>query len=225
MDKMTSGILESRYTQDEIVRKYNRIAPVYDLFGVMMESKARRRAIEMVNIRNGEKVLEVAFGTGLSFVEILKRNPDGWVDGIDISMKMLRKTEKRAARTGRRNYTLHLGDCRRLPFENETFDVLINQYLLDILPSEDFIPILLEFKRVLKEGGRVVLVNMTKGGNRINRIYEDLYKLRPPLLAGCRGILAQPYLERIGFNDFKREFVSQCGFPSEIITGLKRLPH
>lgn len=224
MEDMTSGILKARYTQDEIVRKYNRIASIYDLFGIMMESKARRRAIEMAGIRNGEKVLEVAFGTGLSFVEILKRNPDGWVDGIDISRKMLRKTQNRAAKTGRRNYTLHLGDCRHLPFEDETFDVLINQYLLDILPSGDFIPILLEFRRVLKNGGRAVLVNMTKGGNRINRIYEGIYKLKPPLLAGCRGILAQPYLERIGFNDFNREFISQCGFPSEIIMGLKNLP-
>jgi ubiquinone/menaquinone biosynthesis C-methylase UbiE len=223
MAKMIPGILEARYTQDEIIRKYNWIAPVYDLFGILMESKARLRAIEMVNIRNGEKILEVAFGTGLNFVEILKRNPDGWVDGIDISMKMLKKTQKRVARTGQKNYTLHLGDCRRLPFGDGTFDVLINQYLLDILPSEDFIPILLEFKRVLKDGGRVVLVNMTKAGNRLNRLYEDLYKLRPPLLAGCRGVLAQPYLEKIGLNEFKREFVSQCGFPSEIIMGVKRL--
>ena len=40
------------------------------------------------------------------------------------------------------------------PFEDETFDVLMNQYLLDILPVEDFIPLLLEFKRVLKDGGQ-----------------------------------------------------------------------
>ncbi|NWG02411.1 MAG: methyltransferase domain-containing protein [Syntrophaceae bacterium] len=219
---MHSGILEARYTHQEIIRKYNWIAPIYDLFGILMESKARQRALEMAAIQNGEKVLEVALGTGLNFVEILKRNPKGWVDGIDVSQRMVEKARKRISKTGQNNYTLHLCDCRHLPFEDETFDVLMNQYLLDILPVEDFIPILLEFKRVLKEGGRMVLVNMTKGEKWLNQIYEEIYKLKPPLLAGCRGVMAQPFLQEVGFKEFRREFVSQLGFPSEIVRGIKR---
>jgi ubiquinone/menaquinone biosynthesis C-methylase UbiE len=42
------------------------------------------------------------------------------------------------------------------------FDVVMNQYLLDILPVEEFIPILSEFKRVLKNGGRLIPASMTK---------------------------------------------------------------
>jgi len=64
---------------------------------------------------------------------------------------------------------------------------VLNQYLLDILPVEDFLPILLEFRRVLKNGGRIVLVHMTKGDRWLNQVYERIYKLKPPLLAGCRG--------------------------------------
>jgi ubiquinone/menaquinone biosynthesis C-methylase UbiE len=218
---MNQEILEARYTHKEIVRKYNWIAPIYDLFGILMESKARQRALEMAAIQNGEKVLEVAFGTGLNFVEILKRNRCGWVNGIDVSMKMLERTKKRISKTGQKNFTLYLCDCRHLPFEDGAFDVLINQYLLDILPVEDFIPILSEFKRVLKTGGRIVLVNMTKGERWVNQIYEEIYKLKPPLLAGCRGVMAQPFLEEIGFKKFQREFVSQLGFPSEVVRGIK----
>jgi ubiquinone/menaquinone biosynthesis C-methylase UbiE len=219
---MGPEILAARYTHQEIIRKYNWIAPVYDFFGILMESKARQRALEIARIQNGEKILEVAFGTGLNFVEILKRNPTGWVDGIDVSMKMVEKARKRISKTGQQNYTLHLSDCRHLPFEDETFDVIMNQYLLDILPVEDFIPILLEFKRVLKNGGRVILANMTKGEKWLNQIYEGIYKLKPPLLAGCRGVMAQPFLEKIGFGEFYREFVSQLGFPSEVVRGVKR---
>lgn len=219
---MNQEILEARYTHEEIVRKYNWIAPIYDLFGILMESKARQRAIDMAAIKNGEKILEVAFGTGLNFVEILKRNPQGWVDGIDVSMKMLERARKRISKTGQKNYTLYLCDCRHLPFEDGTFDILMTQYLLDILPVEDFIPILLEFRRVLKDGGRIVLVNMTKGERWLNKIYEEIYKLKPPLLAGCRGVMAQPFLEEIGFKEFQREFVSQLGFPSEVVQGVKR---
>ena len=218
---MNQEILEARHTHQEIVRKYNLIASVYDVFGILMESKARKRAIEMASIRNGEKVLEVAFGTGLNLVEILKRNPKGWVDGIDVSEKMLEKTLKRISKIGQKNFTLHLGDCRHLPFEDGTFDVLMNQYLLDILPVEDFLPLLNEFNRVLKQGGRLVLVHMTKGEKWVNQIYEGIYKLKPPLLAGCRGVLSQPFLEKMGFNDFRREFISQFGFPSEVIQGVK----
>ena len=219
---MNQEILEARHTHQEIVRKYNLIASVYDVFGILMESKARKRAIEIAAIRNGEKVLEVAFGTGLNLVEILKRNPKGWVDGIDVSEKMLEKTVKRISRIGQKNFTLHLGDCRQLPFEDGTFDVLMNQYLLDILPVDDFLPLLNEFHRVLKYGGRLVLVHMTKGEKWVNQIYEGIYKLKPPLLAGCRGVLSQPFLEKIGLKDFRREFISQFGFPSEVIQGVKR---
>lgn len=219
---MGQEILEARLTRDEIIRKYNRIASIYDLFGILMEWKARQRALDLASLHDGERVLEVALGTGLNFVEILKRNSCGWVDGIDISMKMLERAKKRISKTRKENYTLYLCDCRHLPFEDGTFDVLMNQYMFDILPIEDFIPILSEFKRVLKGGGRVVLVNMTKGEKWLNQIYEEIYKLKPPLLAGCRGVLVKPFLEKIGFKEIEREFVSQLGFPSEVVRGIKR---
>ena len=219
---MDQKILKARYTHKEIVRKYNWIAPFYDLFGLLMESKARERALEIAAIQNGENILDAAFGTGLNFVEILRRNPSGWVNGIDVSTKMLARAKKRISKTGQENYALHLGDCRHLPFGDETFDVLMTQYLLDILPVEDFIPILMEFKRVLKDGGRIVLVNMTKGEKWLNHIYEGIYRVKPPLLAGCRGVLAQPFLDATGFKEFRREFISQWGFPSEVIRGFKR---
>lgn len=221
MKSIEDQILQSRYRVDYIVRKYNWIAPIYDIFALLMVSKARKKALEMVNIQDGERVLEVAIGTGLNLVEIIKRNPNGWVEGIDISPKMLEKARQRLLKAGSRNFRLHLCDCRNLPFENNSFDVVISQYLLDILPVEDFIPTLNEFKRVLRDGGRLILVNMTKGEKFINKIYEEIYKLKLPLIAGCRGVMAQPFLKKVGFQMFKREFVSQIGFPSEIVMGVK----
>jgi ubiquinone/menaquinone biosynthesis C-methylase UbiE len=219
---MNHEILEARIPHEEMVRKYNRIASIYDLFGLLMESKARQRALDVAAIKNGEKILEVALGTGLNFVEILKRNPSGWVGGIDISVKMLQRARKRISKTGCGNYRLYLCDCRHLPFEDKTFDILMTQYLFDILPVNDFFPILLEFKRVLKGGGRIVLVNMTKGERRFNQIYEEIYKLKPPLLAGCRGVFVAPFLEALEFKEIKRQFVSQLGFPSEVVCALKQ---
>ena len=221
-DFMNQEILEARIPTHLMVRKYNRIASIYDLFGFLMESKARQKALDLAAIKDGEKVLEVALGTGLNFVEVLRRNPSGWVEGIDISIKMLERARRRISRTGLRNYRLNLCDCRHLPFEDQTFDILMNQYLFDILPIEDFFPILGEFKRVLRNGGRITLVNMTKGEKRVNQIYEEIYKLKPPLVAGCRGVFVVPFLEALGFKEIKREFVSQLGFPSEVIRAVKQ---
>jgi len=219
---MNQEILEARIPPEQMVQKYNRIASIYDLFGFLMESKARQKALDVAAIKDGEKILEVALGTGLNFVEILKRNPSGWVEGIDISVNMLERARKRISRMGCGNYSLNLCDCRHLPFEDKTFDILMNQYLFDILPIDDFFPILFEFKRVLKDGGRIVLVNMTKGERRLNQIYEEIYKLKPPLLAGCRGVFVAPFLEVLEFKKIKREFVSQLGFPSEVVCALKQ---
>ena len=136
-------------------------------------------------------------------------------------MKMLERARKRISTTGQQNYTLHLCDCRHLPFDDAAFDILINQYMFDIFPVEDFRPILLEFKRVLKDGGKIVLVNMTKREKWLNQIYEEIYKLKPPLLAGCRGIRIQPFLEATGFGEIQRTFVSQLGFPSEVVRAVR----
>jgi len=46
--------------------------------------------------------LEVALGRGLNFVEILKRNPNGWMDGIDVSMMMVEKARKESPKQGSR---------------------------------------------------------------------------------------------------------------------------
>ncbi|NIV98777.1 methyltransferase domain-containing protein, partial [Candidatus Saccharibacteria bacterium] len=63
--------------------------------GNLTESRARNRALELAEIQNGQKILEVAVGTGLAFYEIVKRNPDGTNIGIDISAGMLEKAQKR----------------------------------------------------------------------------------------------------------------------------------
>jgi len=186
-----------------------------------MESRARRRALDFAAIQNGEKILEVALGTGLNFAKILTRNPQGWVEGVDVSIRMLERARKRISKTGLKNYVLRLCDCRHLPFKDGSFDVLMSQYMFDILPVEDFIPILLEFNRVLKQRGRIILVNTTKGETWSSQFYEMIYKLKLPLVAGARGVLIKPFLERTEFINIRREFVSQLGFPSEVVCGMK----
>jgi ubiquinone/menaquinone biosynthesis C-methylase UbiE len=165
-------------------------------------------------------VLEVAVGTGLAFERILKLNPSGRNEGIDLTEAMLKRAERRAAASGSDNYRLRIGDAYDLDFPDESFDVLVNNYMFDLLPQQDFATVLDEFKRVLRPGGRLALVNMTKGERWYNGIWERIYRVNPAWLGGCRGVLLVSQLKAGGFLQVKREYVSQLTFPSEIVCAI-----
>lgn len=213
-------MLEARIRKDEVSGLYRKIAPVYDLWARLTETRARDRCLKLASIQDGESILEVAVGTGLAFEKILKANPSGRNEGIDLSQAMLDRARKRAANSGSSNYRLSIGDAYALDFPGHEFDVLFNNYMFDLLPETDFPAVLNEFKRVLRPGGRLVLVNMTRGEHPYNRIWERIYSINPAWLGGCRGIQMLPLVERCGFVNATREFVSQMSFPSEVIRAI-----
>ena len=199
---------------------YRKIAPSYDLWAWLTERKARDRCLELAAIRDGEKVLEVAVGTGLAFEKILVANPSGRNEGIDLTEAMLIRARRKAAKSGSENYRLSVGDAYDLEFSDDSFDVLINNYMFDLLPQQDFLTVLGEFKRVLRPGGRLAMVNMTIGQRWYNGIWERIYRLNPALLGGCRGVSLLEFLNKTEFQLTKREYTSQFTFPSEIVYGV-----
>ena len=213
--------LDARVPQNEIADIYDSLSNIYDLWGNLTESRARNRALELAEIQNGQKIIEVAVGTGLAFYEIVKRNPDGTNIGIDISAGMLKKAQKRLGKLSGVTYELKKTSAFHLDGENEQFDVLINNYMFDLIPFEQMDAVLTEFKRVLKKEGKLVLVNMTIGERFGSGIYDFLYRLSPRLMGGCRGIRLSEKLKEHGFNVKLREYHQQCLFPSEVILAQK----
>ena len=212
------SITAAKLNKPEVVKVYTQTAFIYDLWGSLTETKARQKALALAKIKNGEAVLEVAVGTGLTFLEILKSNPDGENAGIDLTPAMLEKARLKASSSGTTHYQLAIGDAYALDFPAQRFDLLMNNYMFDLLPEKDFPLVLAEFKRVLKPGGRLVLVNMTRAEKFYQKIYEGVYHLNPRWLGGCRGVLLIDYLLAAGFKNAAREMTSQLGFPSEIIS-------
>ncbi len=208
---------DAQIAKNRVAALYRTIAPSYDLWAWLTESKARDRCLELAAVRNGEDVLEVAVGTGLAFEKILQANPSGRNEGIDLTDAMLVRADKRAARSGTDNYRLRIGDAYDLDFPENSFDVLVNNYMFDLLPQRDFPAVLAEFKRVLRPGGRLAMVNMTRGERWYNGIWERIYRINPALLGGCRGVFLLPELEACGFRQVHREYVSQLTFPSEVV--------
>jgi ubiquinone/menaquinone biosynthesis C-methylase UbiE len=210
------SIHAAKLNKKEVVRVYSRIAFFYDVWGNLTESKARKRALQLANIQNGESVLEVAVGTGLAFYEIVKANPNGKNYGIDLTESMLDKARQKINQTNA-HYQLAVGDAYNLDFREAQFDVVVNNYMFDLLPEADFAKVLAQFKRVLKPSGRLILVNMTKGEHFYQRLYETLYQINPSWLGGCRGVLLTGELKKAGFKNISREMFSQMGFPSEVL--------
>jgi ubiquinone/menaquinone biosynthesis C-methylase UbiE len=212
--------IPARVAQDEIRDVYARVAPVYDVWARLTETRARRRCLELARVRDGEDVLEVAVGTGLAFAEIVRANPSGVTEGIDLTEAMLARAEVKVAELPGR-HRLQVGDARRLPFADVSFDLIVNNYMFDLLPEQDFAPVLHEFRRVLRPGGRIALVNLAEPERIASRLWTAIYRINPKWMGGCRPVALAEHLDRAGFVGVTRETLTQLTFPSEILTAQR----
>jgi demethylmenaquinone methyltransferase/2-methoxy-6-polyprenyl-1,4-benzoquinol methylase len=194
---------------------------VYELWARLAEARPRRRVLELVGVRDGEDVLEVATGTGVQLVELARRNPSGRTAGVELAPGMVEATRARLRQAGLEGVAVHEADALDLPLPEQSVDLLVNGYMLDLLLRDDIPRALAEFKRVLRPGGRLVLSNMTLGEQRRHRLWDALYARGINLTANCRGVLAVPVLRELGFGDLRREYLAQLGFPTEIVTASR----
>jgi ubiquinone/menaquinone biosynthesis C-methylase UbiE len=178
--------------------------------------------LELAAPHDGEAVLEVAVGTGAQFVDLARRNRSGRTVGIELSEGMLEQARERLADAGFDGRAeLLRASALEMPFEDQSFDLLVNSYMLDLLPKSDIPAALAEFRRLLRPGGRLVLSNMTIGESRRHRVWDALYARGLNLTANCRGVLAAPVLDELGFTQVRREYMSQFGFPTEVVSAIR----
>lgn len=213
--------LDARITQDNIGSVYDHIAPVYDLWARLTESRARDRALELADIQDGQDILEVAVGTGVAFFAMAEKNPGGTNNGIDISPGMLNKAKKRLQKLSHQNWSLNTGTAFKIDVPDESVDILMNNYMFDLVSFAEMDVVIAEFKRVLRKDGKLVLVNMTQGERFGSHIYAHIYRLSPKSMGGCRGVRMSSRLEGHGFRVGNREYVQQFLFPSEVVVACK----
>lgn len=152
LSERLAGRVVTETATETAQRRYDRIAPVYDLMEWGMERGARGWREELWERATGKRVLEVGVGTGKNFPYY----PEGAeVVGIDISEGMLSRARQRADRLGV-EVTLDLADAQALPYEDATYDVVLATFVFCSVP--DPIQGLREAFRVLKPGGRLLLL-------------------------------------------------------------------
>ena len=201
---MNNIMVESTHpAAEQITKYYSWRASNYDA-GTAFEVEHHAEALRLAHIQEGQNILDVACGTGRATVGLAQAvGASGRVDALDLSEAMLAQARTKLEKLELRD-RVHFkqGNARELPYLDETFDLVYNGYMFDLIPLSGFMPILKEMARVLKPGGNLVLVNMSKPDHRktlFERIYEKGWAVMP-----CRPVLMGPFLEPAGFKDVQR---------------------
>lgn len=176
-----------------VTSAYQRYAPFYDLlFGGVFEP-GRRRLIQALDCRDGDSVLEVGVGTGLSLPHYPRHTR---VTGVDLSPHMLERARARVRRHGLDNVSLLAMDAQSLSFPDASFDKVAALYVASVVP--DPAAMIRELRRVCRPGGQVLVVNHFSRGYGLGHALE-------------RGLA--PFARALGFRPLfpLAPFVAEAG--------------
>ena len=108
----------------------------------------------------GERVLDLGSGAGTdALVAARMVGPTGSVTGVDMTREMLAKARSAAEEAGIENVSFTEGEAESLPFADESFDVVISNGVIDLIPDKD--AVFAELHRVLVPGGRIQIADVT----------------------------------------------------------------
>jgi len=140
----------------------------YDLFGRIVsfgrDKAVRETLIELAAPAPGEQVLDVGCGTGTLAMALASRVGRGRVHGLDASTEMIEVARKKAATAGS-EIDFQVGLIEAIAFPDATFDLVTTSLMLHHLPDDLKRSGLDEIRRVLKLGGRLVMVDFAAQGH------------------------------------------------------------
>ena len=216
-------VLRVFQTKDQTRTFYNKISHVYDLLSERSEAPLRRAGLELLKARTGEKLLEIGFGTGHSLVRLAKTvGPSGRVFGLDLSDKMFKLARANLAEAGMTERArLRCGDAAQMPYADASLDAVFMSFTLELFDTPEIPVVLGECKRVLRPGGRIVVVGMSKEGEHepLIGVFEWAH-LHFPNFLDCRPIYVRAALELAGFR-IAKALQKHMWVPVEVILGVK----
>jgi ubiquinone/menaquinone biosynthesis C-methylase UbiE len=166
---------------------------LYDLLMLILtrgrDQAYRRDLLDLADIAEGHCVLDIGCGTGTQAIAAWRRSqPGGSVVGVDISEKMLAVARRKAHRAGL-DIAFHHADMAQLPFEDGRFDVVTITTVMHMVPQGRRRLCLREASRVLRRGGRLLLIDYAgdpenrrhwTAKHGLHRLF-NLHSLRYPL--------------------------------------------
>jgi demethylmenaquinone methyltransferase/2-methoxy-6-polyprenyl-1,4-benzoquinol methylase len=170
-----------------IQQMFSRIAVRYDLMNRLMtggqDEAWRRLAAAKLDLSADTWCLDLATGTGDLALAVRRAYPSARVVGLDFAPAMLQLAQQKLLACGEQGVVLARGDALALPFADAQFDGLVNGFLLRNVV--DLPRTLAEMRRVVKPGGRVVSLEITRPQTPVFRQLFQLYFYRlVPLIGG-----------------------------------------
>ncbi len=136
--------------------RYDSIAKWYDMAAQFTLSH-RADAVRALGVRDGERILDLACGTGINFASIIAANASGVLFGLDYSPGVLGQAHERVKRNRWASVVLCLGDAAQLPFADGTFDRVLCTFALKTIPRHQ--QAVDEVHRILKPNGVFVAMD------------------------------------------------------------------
>jgi len=182
-----SGEERSKYVR----AMFDRVAERYDLLNRIIsggqDMKWRRFAVEVAALPAQGKLLDIAAGTGDIAFEALKRSPRAMVTAADFSLGMMRVGRRRLPYGAEVAWTG--ADALALPYADESFDAVVSGYLMRNV--SDIPQALAEQRRILKRGGRIVILDTSPPPENALKPFVLLHlKFGVPLLGRLIGGVA-----------------------------------
>lgn len=218
MSGYSSQISRVTRTRAQASSAYNRMSRWYDLLAGANEKRITEMGLLLLNVQQGDRVLEIGFGTGEAILNIARKVGNyGTAYGIDISTGMLSiaQTKVNSANLSQR-VKLQVGDATRLPYTDSTFDSIFMSFTLELFDTPEIPVVLNECRRVLKKDGHICIVTMSKKGKGVAlSLYEFAHRICPEYV-DCRPIFLAEALEDSGFKIIESKIVRMWGLPVEI---------
>jgi demethylmenaquinone methyltransferase / 2-methoxy-6-polyprenyl-1,4-benzoquinol methylase len=166
---------------------FDRIAPRYDLLNRLLSAgvdvRWRRCCIDELGLGGSARVLDLCTGTADLLLEWLSRNREVRGMGIDLSTGMLSRAALKVRRAGAAGRAiLAAGDAERLPLQDATFDGAVVAF--GIRNVGDIDAALREAARVLRPGGRLVILEFSVPPGLLGRLYRLYFTRVLPVLGG-----------------------------------------
>ena len=167
--------------KEKVQQMFDNIAPTYDKLNHIMSLNVdklwRRHALKEIVDGTPQRILDVACGTGDSTISIARAAAEGTkVTGADISERMMALVTEKAEKAGVLDrIDLQVADGEALPYEEGTFDRVTCAFGIRNFEHKE--KGLEEFRRVLRPGGRGVILELSVPQNKVLRWAYDLYFL------------------------------------------------
>jgi pyruvate/2-oxoglutarate dehydrogenase complex dihydrolipoamide dehydrogenase (E3) component/ubiquinone/menaquinone biosynthesis C-methylase UbiE len=211
-------------SKEEAKAAYDKLSPWYDALAGSSERKYTHKGLRELSVKEGETVLEIGFGTGHSLVTLGQTvGEHGTVYGVDISEGMLNVARSRLKKAGLADRVeLRQADAAQLPFEDGLFDAVFMSFTLELFDTAEIADVLGECHRVLRSGGRLGLVALSKRENDrlMVRLYEWAHRQIPKYI-DCRPIYVQKAVEQAGFHILEAREMSMWGLPVDVVIAKK----